>query len=202
MFTGIIETIGRISDIERAEDSIRMHVTAPKVMEDAHHGDSIAINGVCLTVTDFDAQGFWADVMQVTLDYTALGSAEEGSRVNVERAMSHQSRFGGHVVQGHVDGTATLVNRTPSENWEIFRFTLDNPELAKYLVKKGSIAVNGTSLTVAEASELGEQQQWFGISLIPTTLEDTMLGDLSIGDSVNIECDVLAKYVERLNGQR
>ena len=202
MFTGIIETIGRISDIERAEDSIRMHVTAPEVMEDAHHGDSIAINGVCLTVTDFDAQGFWADVMQVTLDYTALGSAEEGSRVNVERAMSHQSRFGGHVVQGHVDGTATLVNRTPSENWEVFRFTLDNPELAKYVVKKGSIAVNGTSLTVAEASELGEQQQWFEISLIPTTLEDTILGDLSIGDSVNIECDVLAKYVERLNGQR
>lgn len=202
MFTGIIETVGRIERIETAADSMRIRVDAPAIMEDAHHGDSIAINGVCLTVTDFDDQGFWADVMQVTLDYTALGTTPEGSRANVERAMSHTSRFGGHVVQGHVDGTATLISRTPSENWEIFRFQLDDPELAKYVVKKGSIAINGTSLTVAEASELVEPNQWFEVSLIPTTLQDTMLGDLSVDALVNIECDVLAKYVERLSGRR
>lgn len=200
MFTGIIETIGRIVRVERAEDSLRMRIIAPEVMKDAHHGDSIAINGVCLTVTDFDSEGFWADVMQVTLDYSTLGQAGEGARVNVERAMSHQSRFGGHIVQGHVDGTATLESRTPSENWEIFRFVLDDPALAKYVVKKGSISINGTSLTVAEASALDATSAWFEVSLIPTTMEDTMLGDLQAGDQVNIECDVLAKYVERLSG--
>lgn len=202
MFTGIVETVGRLERIDRAQDSIRIRVHAPEVMEDAHHGDSIAINGVCLTVTEFDGEGFWADVMQVTLDYTTLGTLQEGQRVNVERAMSAHARFGGHIVQGHVDGTATLQRRTPSENWETFRFSLNDASLAKYVAKKGSIALNGTSLTVAEVSSLSDANaSWFEVSLIPTTLSDTMLGDLREGDSVNVECDVLAKYVERMQGQ-
>lgn len=199
MFTGIVETVGTVGAIERETDSIRMRINAPAVMEGVQHGDSIAVDGVCLTVTEFDAEGYTADVMQVTLDYTTLGNLREGERVNVERAMATGSRYGGHVVQGHVDGTAQLLSRIPSENWEIFRFTLDDPTLGKYIAKKGSVALNGTSLTVAEVSEqaVGEGT-WFEVSLIPTTLSDTMLGDLKVGDRVNVECDVLAKYIERL----
>lgn len=200
MFTGIVEAVGTLGPITREEDSIRMRIDAPAVMADTKHGDSIAVNGVCLTVTDFDSNGFTADVMQVTLDYTTLGMLTEGQRVNVERAMATGSRFGGHVVQGHVDGTATLQSRTSSDNWEVFRFSLDDSRLGKYVAKKGSIAINGTSLTVAEVSDVVTGDgTWFEVSLIPTTLSDTMLGDLAVGDGVNIECDVLAKYVERLH---
>lgn len=200
MFTGIVETVGKLGPIERDEDSIRMRIIAPEVMEGVKYGDSIAVNGVCLTVTDFDDQGYTADVMQVTLDYTTLGALSEGDRVNVERAMATGSRYGGHIVQGHVDGTATLLSRTPSENWEVFRYRLDDPALGKYVAKKGSIALNGTSLTVAEVSEaVSGDESWFEVSLIPTTLEDTMLGDVQVGDKINVECDVLAKYVERLH---
>ena len=150
MFTGIIEEIGHVENIEKLPDAARIRVAASRVVSDAGLGDSISVNGVCLTVTDFDDTGFTADVMKVTLDYTSLGTLSEGASVNLERAMSAQGRFGGHVVQGHVDGTATLQERVPSEHWEVFRFQLDDPELATYLVKKGSIAINGTSLTIAE----------------------------------------------------
>ena len=201
MFTGIIEEVGRVAAIEEAGDSLRMRFTAPGVLVDAKRGDSIAINGVCLTVAELAPEEFTADVMQVTLDYSALGHVSVGDRVNVERAMASGQRFGGHIVQGHVDGTATLRERRPSEHWEVFRFQLEDPQLARYVAKKGSVAINGTSLTVAEVAEAGgsgSSEAWFEVSLIPTTLADTMLGDLNPGDTVNVECDVLAKYVERL----
>ena len=201
MFTGIIEEVGRVAAIEEAGDSLRMRFTVPGVLEDAKRGDSIAINGVCLTVAELAPEEFTADVMQVTLDYSALGHVSVGDRVNVERAMASGQRFGGHIVQGHVDGTATLRERRPSEHWEVFRFQLEDPQLARYVAKKGSVAINGTSLTVAEVAEAGgtsPAEAWFEVSLIPTTLADTMLGDLNPGDTVNVECDVLAKYVERL----
>ncbi|CAM2741968.1 riboflavin synthase [Corynebacterium jeikeium] len=201
MFTGIIEEVGRVAAIEEAGDSLRMRFTAPGVLVDAKRGDSIAINGVCLTVAELAPEEFTADVMQVTLDYSALGGVSVGDRVNVERAMASGQRFGGHIVQGHVDGTATLQERRPSEHWEVFRFRLEDPQLARYVAKKGSVALNGTSLTVAEVAEAGgtgSAEAWFEVSLIPTTLADTMLGDLHPGDTVNVECDVLAKYVERL----
>lgn len=201
MFTGIIEEVGRVAAIEEAGDSLRMRFTAPGVLVDAKRGDSIAINGVCLTVAELAPEEFTADVMQVTLDYSALGGVSVGDRVNVERAMASGQRFGGHIVQGHVDGTATLQERRPSEHWEVFRFRLEDPQLARYVAKKGSVALNGTSLTVAEVAEAGgtgSVEAWFEVSLIPTTLADTMLGDLHPGDTVNVECDVLAKYVERL----
>lgn len=204
MFTGIIEEVGRVAAIEEAGDSLRMRFTAPGVLEDAKRGDSIAINGVCLTVAELSPEEFTADVMQVTLEYSALGSVSVGDRVNVERAMASGQRFGGHIVQGHVDGTATLQQRHPSEHWEVFRFQLEDPQLARYVAKKGSVAINGTSLTAAEVAEVaeaggtGSTEAWFEVSLIPTTLADTMLGDLNPGDTVNVECDVLAKYVERL----
>ncbi|MCX2162885.1 MULTISPECIES: riboflavin synthase [Corynebacterium] len=203
MFTGIIEETGTVQAIERQGDAIRIRIAAARVLEGTKHGDSIAVNGVCLTVCDFDEDSFTADVMQVTLDYTTLGSIQVGQRVNMERATATGQRLGGHIVQGHVDGTAQLVSRTPSEHWEVFRFTLDDPHLGRYVAKKGSIAINGTSLTVAEITDsvaLESAAQWFEVSLIPTTLADTMLGDLSPGDKVNVECDVLAKYLERQRG--
>ncbi|MGJ4137691.1 riboflavin synthase [Corynebacterium evansiae] len=201
MFTGIIEEVGQVAAIEEAGDALRMRFTAPGVLEDAKRGDSIAINGVCLTVAELSPEEFTADVMQVTLDYSALGSVSVGDRVNVERAMASGQRFGGHIVQGHVDGTATLQERRLSDHWEVFRFQLEDPQLTRYVAKKGSVAINGTSLTVAEVAEAGgsgSSEAWFEVSLIPTTLADTMLGDLNPGDTVNVECDVLAKYVERL----
>ena len=207
MFTGIIEEVGQVAAIDAAGDSLRMRFTVPGMLEDAKRGDSIAINGVCLTIAELGAgetaAEFTADVMQVTLDYSALGSISVGDRVNVERAMASGQRFGGHIVQGHVDGTAQLIERRPSEHWEVFRFRLDQPELSRYLAKKGSVAINGTSLTIAEVSEVPtvgkNEEDWFEVSLIPTTLADTMLGDLQPGSRVNVECDVLAKYVERLS---
>ncbi|HIW90612.1 MAG TPA: riboflavin synthase [Candidatus Corynebacterium avicola] len=196
MFTGIVEEIGSIGAVERTPDAERIRVTCRTVVADAVHGASIAVNGVCLTVTEFDESGFWADVMKVTLDYTALGDADVDTPVNLERATAAGGRLGGHIVQGHVDGTATLQSRTAGSEWEVFRFVLDDPDLARYVAKKGSIAVNGTSLTVAEAGPVHDP--WFEVSLIPTTLAETVLGSLGTGDRVNIECDVLAKYVERL----
>ncbi|KAB1503685.1 riboflavin synthase [Corynebacterium sp. 320] len=199
MFTGIVEEVGHIERIILKDNSAQIRISASRVVEDARRGDSIAVNGVCLTVTDINAHGFAADVMQVTLDYSTLGTLAQGDPVNLERAMSAAGRFGGHVVQGHVDGTATLMERTPGEDWEIFRFTLDNAALAPYIAHKGSIAINGTSLTVAELTDLDDGGVEFQVSLIPTTLEDTMLGHLRAGDKVNIECDVIAKYVERFS---
>ena len=171
---------------------MRIAVRAPLVTADARHGDSIAVDGVCLTVVDNADGVFSADVMQETLDRSRLGSYVAGSRVNLERALAAGARMGGHIVQGHVDGVAQVVSRTPSENWEVVRITLP-AGLARYVVEKGSITVNGTSLTV---SAIGED--YFEVSLIPTTLSDTTAGSLATGEDVNIEVDIVAKYVEKM----
>lgn len=195
MFTGIIEEIGQVTDIADLGDSVRITIRAPKVLEDARLGDSISVSGVCLTVAERNEDSFQADCMQETLSRSSLGALSPGSNVNLERAMAAQGRFGGHIVQGHVDGVSELLSRKHSKNWDILRFTL--PEaLARYVVEKGSITVHGTSLTV---SALGKD--YFEVSLIPMTLRDTVLGELEVGDAVNLEVDVLAKYVERLLGQ-
>ncbi|MDO5453589.1 MAG: riboflavin synthase [Corynebacterium sp.] len=194
MFTGLVEELGVVTAVEEQGDAIRLTIEAPVVLADASYGDSIAVDGVCLTVADLTDNAFTADVMRQTLTHTALSRLQVGAKVNLERALAVGARLGGHIMQGHVDATATLVSRTPSEHWDVLRFTLP-AELARYVVDKGSIAVSGTSLTVAN---LGED--WFEVSLIPTTLAETIHGDLSVGDPVNLEVDVLAKYVEKLLG--
>jgi riboflavin synthase len=192
MFTGIVEELGHVVALESGAESARLTVAGPVVTSDAAHGASIAVNGVCLTVVEHGDAQFTVDVMAETLDRSSLGALAVGDRVNLERAMSAASRFGGHIVQGHVDGTAEIVSRTPGERWEVVRFTL--PEaLARYVVEKGSITVDGVSLTVSALSETS-----FSVSLIPTTLALTTLGHKQVGDLVNLEVDVLAKYVERL----
>ncbi|MCD9152990.1 riboflavin synthase [Aeromicrobium duanguangcaii] len=192
MFTGLVEEKGTVVSLDDLGDSVRITIRGPVVTSDAAHGDSIAVNGCCLTVVDPTDDTFSADVMRESLDRTSLGDLTEGAEVNLERAMQAGARMGGHIVQGHVDGTATLLARTPSEHWEVVRFSLPS-ELARYVVDKGSITVDGTSLTVVEAGD-----DWFSVSLIPTTLADTVLGTRQPGDRVNLEVDVIAKYVERL----
>ncbi len=192
MFTGIIEELGTVTAIERGADSARLTVHGPLVTSDAVHGASIAVNGVCLTVVEHGGGAFTVDVMAETLTRSSLGALAPGARVNLERAMAASSRFGGHVVQGHVDGTATVTAREPGERWEVVRFAMPR-ELARYLVEKGSITVDGVSLTVVDVTD-----DTFSVSLIPTTLELTTLGGTAVGDLVNLEVDVLAKYVERL----
>ena len=192
MFTGLVEEKGKVIAMEELGDSIRMQIEAPVVTADAQLGDSISVNGVCLTVAELGDATFIADIMQESLNRSALGELAPQSTVNLERALLPTTRLGGHVVQGHVDGTAKLISRTPSEHWDILRFELP-ADLARYVVEKGSIAISGTSLTV---SAIGET--WFEVSLIPVTLRDTILGDLAEGDLVNLEVDVLAKYVEKM----
>ena len=196
MFTGIVEELGTVSAIEHGADSAVLRISGPLVVSDAVHGASIAVNGVCLTVTQHDHEQFAVDVMAETLSRTALGALQPGARVNLERAMRADGRFGGHVVQGHVDGTAKIVQRTPGDRWETVDLTLP-ADLAAYVVEKGSITVDGVSLTVASLSDAG-----FSVSLIPTTLALTTLGHKGVGDVVNLEVDVIAKYVERLLGAR
>ncbi|MEI2776667.1 MAG: riboflavin synthase [Tetrasphaera sp.] len=196
MFTGIVEELGTVVAIEHGADSARLRVRGPLVTADAVHGASIAVNGVCLTVTDCAGGEFAVDVMAETLHRTDLGALSPGDRVNLERAMSAAGRFGGHIVQGHVDATAVISAREPGERWEIVRCSLP-PDLAPYLVPKGSITVDGVSLTVVD---VGPQE--FSVSLIPTTLELTTLGTKAVGATVNLEVDVLAKYVERLLAAR
>ncbi|MDK8240695.1 MULTISPECIES: riboflavin synthase [Corynebacterium] len=192
MFTGLVEEIGVVDTLEQLEDAVRIAVRAPKVTEDASPGDSIAVDGVCLTVVDNVAGVFTADVMRETLDRSRLGTYSEGSKVNLERALAAGQRMGGHIVQGHVDGVAEVVSRTPSKHWEVVRFTLP-ANLGRYVVEKGSITVNGTSLTVSAVGD-----DFFEVSLIPTTLRDTTAGDLTVGDPVNLEVDIVAKYVEKM----
>jgi riboflavin synthase len=195
MFTGIVEERGEVAAIERLGDSVRLTVRGKTVTSDASHGDSIAVNGCCLTVVDVDADVFTADVMQESLDRTSLGGLEVGSPVNLERAVTAHTRLGGHLVQGHVDGTGVIVRREPSEHWEVVTVSLP-PDLARYVAMKGSIAVDGVSLTVSALSDGAAPT--FGVSLIPTTLAMTTLGSKQVGDAVNLEVDMLAKYVERL----
>ncbi|MDC7119022.1 riboflavin synthase subunit alpha [Corynebacterium sp. HMSC063G05] len=192
MFTGIVEELGEIREIHREADSITLTIRATTVLDDVHHGDSIAVNGVCLTVVEFGDDFFTADLMQETLDRSSLGQVEVGSKVNLERATAVGQRLGGHIVQGHVDGTGEVISRTPGERWEVVRISL--PEhLSKYVVEKGSIAVDGTSLTVSAVGE-----GFFEVSLIPTTLTDSVIGSTAVGTKVNLEVDVLAKYVEKM----
>ncbi|MFF3324107.1 riboflavin synthase [Streptomyces sp. NPDC002889] len=194
MFTGIVEELGEVTAIEDLGDSSRFRLRGPVVTEGAKHGDSIAVNGVCLTVVEFGDGEFTADVMAETLNRSSLGALETGSRVNLERPMAVGDRLGGHIVQGHVDGTGTIIERKPSENWEIVKISLP-ADLTRYVVEKGSITVDGVSLTVVDAGP-----DYFTISLIPTTLALTTLGIKQSGDPVNLEVDVIAKYVERLLG--
>ncbi|MFA7768633.1 riboflavin synthase [Streptomyces sp. NRRL S-448] len=192
MFTGIVEELGEVTAVEQLEEASRFRLRGPLVTEGAKHGDSIAVNGVCLTVVETTDGEFTADVMQETLNRSSLGALTKGSRVNLERPMALGGRLGGHLVQGHVDGTGEIISRTPSEHWEIVKVALP-ANLSRYVVEKGSITVDGVSLTVVEAAA-----DWFSISLIPTTLALTTLGIKQSGDPVNLEVDVLAKYVERL----
>ncbi|GAB3645205.1 riboflavin synthase [Streptomyces sparsus] len=194
MFTGIVEELGEVTAVEDLGDASRLRLRGPLVTEGARHGDSIAVNGVCLTVVTTADGEFTADVMAETLHRSSLGALTAGSRVNLERPMALGGRLGGHLVQGHVDGTGTVTARTPGEHWEIVEVSLP-PELSRYLVAKGSITVDGVSLTVVDVAD-----DRFTVSLIPTTLDLTTLGTKKIGDPVNLEVDVLAKYVERLLG--
>lgn len=192
MFTGLVEEIGTVEGLTQLDDAVRIAVHAPKVTADAAPGDSIAVDGVCLTLVGNDGGVFTADVMRETLERSRLGSYAPGARVNLERALEAGQRMGGHIVQGHVDGVGEVVSRTPSAHWEVVRFTLPG-RLERYVVEKGSIAVNGTSLTVSAVGE-----GFFEVSLIPTTLRETTAGGLAPGDPVNLEVDIVAKYVEKM----
>ncbi|KAB2971675.1 MULTISPECIES: riboflavin synthase [unclassified Streptomyces] len=196
MFTGIVEELGHVTAVETLGDACRFRLRGPVVTVGAKHGDSIAVNGVCLTVVDHEGDEFTADVMAETLKRSSLGALSVGSRVNLERPTAVGDRLGGHIVQGHVDGTGQVVERTPSEHWEIVKISLP-ADLSRYVVEKGSITVDGISLTVVEAGA-----DHFTVSLIPTTLDLTTLGHKQPGDPVNLEVDVIAKYVERMLGDR
>jgi len=192
MFTGIVEELGVVEALEDQGDAVRLTVRGPHVTQDARLGDSVAVNGCCLTVAERAGETFTADVMRETLDKTSLGTLAPGGRVNLERAVTATSRLGGHIVQGHVDGTGSVVRREASEHWELVEISLP-PDLARYLVPKGSVTVDGVSLTVVDVGEVS-----FTVSLIPETLARTTLGHREPGDRVNLEVDVIAKYVERL----
>ena len=192
MFTGIVEELGRIAHIESLPDAAKLKIEGALVVSDVKAGDSIAVNGVCLTVVDLGANYFTADVMAETLNRSSLSKVAIGSKVNLERAARLDARIGGHLVQGHVDAVASVLAIEPNVHWTLIRFTLPL-DLARYLVEKGSITVDGVSLTIVEAGP-----DYFSVSLIPTTLEHTTLGGLTVGDIVNLEVDVIAKYVERL----
>ena len=197
MFTGIVEELGEVVGKEDLADAARFVIRGPLVTTDAGHGDSIAVNGVCLTVVDLLPDGsFTADVMAETLNRSSLQGVAVGSQVNLERAAAVNSRLGGHIVQGHVDGTGRVLTRTPSEHWEVVRISLPDA-ISRYVVEKGSITVDGISLTVS-----GLGADWFEVSLIPTTLQLTTLGRSEVGTAVNLEVDVIAKYVERLLSHR
>ena len=196
MFTGIVEELGRVTAIESLHEAVRLSVEGPVVTDGSRPGDSISVNGCCLTVVTIERHVFTADVMLQTLAMTSLGGLRVGSRVNLERAVTPATRLGGHIVQGHVDGTGEIVRRTPSEHWELVDISLP-AELNRYLVDKGSITVDGISLTVADL-----RADAFTVSLIPETLERTTLGFKQPGDVVNLEVDVIAKYVEKMVGNR
>jgi riboflavin synthase len=201
VFTGIVEEVGTLLVREDQSDAARLRIRARTVLDDVAVGDSISVNGVCLTVTDFrtdQGESTWStDVMGETLRRSSLGTVQAGDPVNLERAVSAHTRLGGHIVQGHVDGVGTVLVRTPGEHWEVVRVGLP-PELARYVVEKGSITVDGVSLTVSAVSAAADPEPWFEVSLIPTTLRETTLGTRAPGDPVNLEVDVIAKYVERL----
>jgi riboflavin synthase len=197
MFTGIIEELGRIERVDQTSDAARLTVRGPLVVGGVGHGDSIAVNGVCLTVVASTDTTFTADVMAQTLSMSTLSGALVGSPVNLERAALVGDRLGGHIVQGHIDGTSAVLSVTPGEAWRVLRFSL-SPALAPLVVGKGSIAIDGVSLTVSNISAADASAQWFEVSLIPETLTATTLGALMLGDHVNLETDILARHVERM----
>jgi riboflavin synthase len=192
MFTGIIEELGTVATVEVLEDSIRLGIQGSLVREDLAQGESVSVNGVCLTAAEVTPEGFIADVMLETLNRSSLSGIAEGERVNLERAMSGAGRFGGHVVQGHVDGVAEIISREPSANWEVVKVRIPS-ELSKYVVHKGSITFDGVSLTVNDIS--GDV---VSLSLIPETLRLTTLGTKQVGSKLNVEADILAKHIEKL----
>jgi len=197
MFTGIIEERGEVLAWEPTADAARITVRAPLAASDASHGDSISVSGVCLTVIDQGEDWFTADVMAISIEVSTIGERRPGDLVNLERAAPVGGRLGGHIVQGHIDGTATVIEARDGSAWRVVRFTL-SPELAPLVTRKGSIAVDGTSLTVSAVADPSEAEQWFEGSLIPETLEATTLGALAVGDRVNLETDILARHVERM----
>lgn len=198
MFTGIIQELGTVRAVQHGSDSAVITVGASKVLEGVNRGDSIQVSGVCLTVLDWDADSFRADVMGQTLALTTIGELGEGSRVNLEPAMTMSTRLGGHIVQGHVEGVGEVLSVTEKDQWRVLRISLPL-ELAPLVTDKGSITVDGVSLTVSAISEAAEAEQWFEISLIPETLEVTTLGLATPGTRVNLETDILARHVQRLN---
>ena len=197
MFTGIVEEIGAVTAVTASGDGVRVTVRAPRAVSDAGHGDSISVSGVCLTVVDRGEDWFTADVMRQTMDMSTLAGIDEGRAVNLERATVAHGRLGGHIVQGHIDGTGEILDIRPGDQWSVLRISLP-AELAPLVVDKGSIAVDGVSLTVSAASPASEPDAWFEVSLIPETLAATTLGGRSLGDRVNLETDILARHVQRL----
>ncbi|KRB36334.1 riboflavin synthase [Microbacterium sp. Root180] len=199
MFTGIVEEIGEVTAVEPSGDGVRLTVRAPKAVSDAAHGDSISVSGVCLTVVDQGPDWFTADVMLQTLDMSTLHGVGAGRVVNLERATVAHGRLGGHIVQGHIDGTGEVLEVRPGAQWRVLRIALP-AELAPLVVDKGSIAVDGVSLTVSAASPAAPPDgvHWFEISLIPETLTATTLGARKAGERVNLETDILARHVQRL----
>lgn len=203
MFTGIIEEIGEIAGFEQRGDSARLTVRGPIAVSDARHGDSIAVNGLCLTVVEQTAETFTADVMRISIDTSALGDLQVGDSVNLERAAAVGDRLGGHIVQGHIDGTATLIELEDAPSgagdamWRRLRFALDAAH-APLVAAKGSIALDGVSLTVSAISDEADAAQWFEVSLIPETVAATTLGHRVVGDRVNLETDIVARHVARM----
>jgi riboflavin synthase len=192
MFTGIIEELGTVASVEVLPDSIRLAIKGDLVRQDLSQGESISVNGVCLTAAEITSDGFIADVMLETLNRSSLSGISQGESVNLERAMSGAGRFGGHVVQGHVDGVAEIISREPSANWEVVKVKIP-AEISKYVVHKGSITLDGVSLTVNDISD-----NTVSLSLIPETLRLTTLGTKQVGDKLNVEADILAKHIEKL----
>ena len=192
MFTGIIEELGTVASVQVLPDSIRLAIKGDLVRQDLSQGESISVNGVCLTAAEITSDGFIADVMLETLNRSSLSGISQGESVNLERAMSGAGRFGGHVVQGHVDGVAEIISREPSANWEVVKVKIP-AELSKYVVHKGSITFDGVSLTVNDISD-----NTVSLSLIPETLRLTTLGTKQVGDKLNVEADILAKHIEKL----
>ena len=192
MFTGIIEELGEVTAWELSDDAARITVRAPLAVSDASHGDSISVSGVCLTVVDQGRDWFTADVMAVSIAMSTLSRMSVGQHVNIERAAQVGDRLGGHIVQGHIDGTSTVLSMNDGSAWRVLRFSLA-PDVAPLVARKGSIAVDGVSLTVSSVGT-----DWFEVSLIPETLVATILGAKVVGDRVNIETDILARHVERM----
>lgn len=203
MFTGIIEELGEVTSWDRGVDAARLTIRGPVAVSDARHGDSISVSGVCLTVVDQGEDWFTADVMSETIAMSTLSSLTSGSQVNLERAAQVGDRLGGHIVQGHIDGTSRVMSVTEGSAWRVLRFSLD-PRHARLVVGKGSIAVDGVSLTVSAVSDVSTSEtsstseHWFEVSLIPETLAVTTLGEKKVGDTANIETDIVARHVERL----